>query len=333
MYDRPCIETAMSTPTKEALKLIVLFAKENNESQTEIAQRMDIFQELHNLKLNNTDTIEIYEMNGNPCEYAKELGLCREEKCQMKKTVIDKMISNIDKSSIALNLTTAVLAFKINNIAQKLDLKKIYVMKKKEGEITASVDVTPLYQMYIGTYFEPPKTMIKAEDATRFVEYLKENARKINGMTDDELIESLLFEYLYNVRYYKIEQLGKNTLSGRAFVNQKETYIMISAQDLYKYIKDDSNYSNRQIINAIQFCIIKDEKNSSVTHVVYVKNKNGEGKGHRFLKLSINAIEHMFAMKNKNFEIMYSELENNEFEKAMNSLNEEETEKENGEKE
>jgi len=295
MNEPLCVKKARELGNLNGLKVIVSWLKKCNKSLDEIAKEIDVYDKTYGLNLSALDVASLLNENKNLCDIAAELQLCDKSNCELHKSPIERMLSDIDLNSVIINYTTGYIKFKIKGRNEIIKLEELIKVKPTKNGIETSYDFKLFFYMYLKTYLEPcDPNLLTPNEIEHMLEVLKSNAHIIEDISEDDIIENIFVEYVANLRYRKFNELGNCLISGRGFINEAENAMYVKASDIYTYIQDRSGYSHKKILEVMSIFLIK--KNKSTSQVINVKHNDGRWEAYRFLILSLDAVKRLYKL-------------------------------------
>jgi predicted transcriptional regulator len=288
-----CVKKARELGNMDGLHVVTAWLRKCNKSLDEIAKSIDIYDKTYNLNLSAMDVATLLKDEVDLCKIAMKLHICDKSQCELHKSPIERLISDIDPNSVIINYSTGAINFKIKGRNETILLEDLIKVKSTKDGLSTSYDAKLILYMYLKTYLEPcDPNLLTPEEIEHLFNVLKENAIIIYDVSEDDIIDKIFIEYIANLRYRKIDELGNCIMSGRGFIHDKENAIYIRASDIYSYIQEHSGYGTKKILEVISPCLIK--KNNSTSQVINVKHNDSRWEASRFLILSLDAVKRSY---------------------------------------
>lgn len=258
-FEPVCVRRARNHPTKEALKVIIAWAKRRGLTESQRNAIVKTFMHVHSLELSPEDILEILDVPKFTCEFVRNLGFCDEESCAESLSPTDRLI--MDTESVLLFHSTSELDVKVAGRREIIPLKKLFKQSKEETKINVAL----FNEIYLKCYYLPPNPPFDEESALKVYQEWINKAEVIHEAFDPETaIEETVIEIITTKRrFYDLKLLKEGKVPPKRGFFVEDGIIYIDSELFRELLEEEGIHERKEKVARAVRRILADPRRAS----------------------------------------------------------------------
>jgi len=258
-FDPVCVRRARNHPTKEALKVIISWAKRRGLTDSQRNAIVKTFMHMHNIEFSPEDILEILDVPKFSCDFVRNLGFCDEEACAESLSPADRLI--MDTESVLLFHSTSELDVKIAGRREIIPLKKLF----KQSKDGTKINLALFNEIYLKCYYLPPNPPFDEESALKVYQEWINKAEVIKEAFDPETaIEETVIEIITTKRtFYAFKLLKEGKVPPKRGFFVEDGIIYIDSELFRELLEEEGIHDRKEKVARAVRRILADPRRAS----------------------------------------------------------------------
>ncbi|GEM_PF-4037341 len=258
-FEPVCVRRARNHPTKEALKVIIAWAKRRGLTESQRNAIVKTFMHAHNVELSPEDILEVLDVPKFTCDFVRSLGFCDEESCAESLSPADRLI--MDTESVLLFHSTSELDVKVAGRREIIPLKKLF-KQSKEG---TKINIALFNEIYLKCYYLPPNPPFDEESALKVYQEWIDKAEVIHEAFDPETaIEETVIEIITTKRrFYDLKLLKEGKVPPKRGFFVEDGIIYIDSELFRELLEEEGIHERKEKVARAVRRILADPRRAS----------------------------------------------------------------------